>query len=226
VARERLAALGELAAVVAHEVRNPLGAIFNSLNQLKKKTPPSTEGDLLLSIIDEEASHLDAMVRDLLGYARPIHPTLSPEPLEPLLRDALNSTLRAAGDRAARVRIELSVDPELESVPLDAQLLKMALTNVFQNALLAMPEGGQLAVRAAPEVHDGTRWVEIQVRDTGVGIDSEHLPRIFEPFFTTRAAGTGLGLAVVRRILEAHHGAVVAFSEEGKGSTFALYLPR
>jgi signal transduction histidine kinase len=102
----------------------------------------------------------------------------------------------------------------------------MALTNIFINAVQAMPQGGTLTITARPETHDGATWAEVQVRDTGRGIPAEHLPRIFEPFFTTRAAGTGLGLAVVRRIVEAHQGAVVAHSEPGQGSTFAMYLPR
>ncbi|MBS2031669.1 MAG: hypothetical protein JST54_27480 [Deltaproteobacteria bacterium] len=225
VARERLAALGELAAVVAHEVRNPLGAIFNSLTQIKKQPTPELE-EMLLGIITEEASRLDQMVRSLLSFARPFHPHLVPEEMEPILRDALQASLRAQADPCP-VTTKLEVAPELGPVPVDSQLLRMALTNVFDNALQAMmPAGGELTVVAAPEARDGKNWVEVQVRDTGRGIHAEVLPRIFEPFFTTRAAGTGLGLAVVRRVVEAHHGAVVALSQPGQGATFAIYLPR
>jgi PAS domain S-box-containing protein len=225
ISHERLAALGELAAVVAHEVRNPLGAIVNTLNALKKQATLGPDCRQLLMIIDEEASRLDAMVRNLLSYARPIHPRRLPEPLGPLLEEALTTSLRAHGDGAAAVRTAVEVDGRLGAVAVDAQLLRMALINIFTNALQAMPGGGELHVHVAPEARDGEDWVEIQIRDTGGGIPAEHLPRIFEPFFTTRAAGTGLGLAVVRRIVEAHEGAAVAFSEPGRGSTFALYLP-
>ena len=224
VARERLAALGELAAVVAHEVRNPLGSIFNALTQMKKQAAPEPMG-LLTGIIDEEASRLDQMVRSLLSYARPFHPHLVAEPLEPILSEALNASIRAQSDPCP-VKTRIEVSPSLGPVMVDSQLLRMALTNIFDNALQAMPSGGELTVVAAPEARDGKNWAEVQVRDTGRGIRAEVLPRIFEPFFTTRAAGTGLGLAVVRRVVEAHQGAVVALSQPGEGATFALYLPR
>jgi signal transduction histidine kinase len=220
VQRERLAAVGELAAVVAHEVRNPLGAIFNSLSSLRRHLHLGGDAQVLFGILEEEAARLNRTVSDLLSYVRPLAPARRPQDLAELSREALALALRTHGpDRAgilAEVRAEVAAPAAV-----DAALVRIALTNLVVNAVQAMPDGGQLSITVAPE----ERGVGIAVRDSGKGISSEVLERVFEPFFTTRASGTGLGLAVVRRIAEAHQGRVAVQSAPGQGATFTLWLP-
>jgi PAS domain S-box-containing protein len=216
IQRERLAALGELAAVVAHEVRNPLGVIFNSLGSLRRLLRPEGDARLLLDIVGEEADRLNRIVGDLLDFARPVAPVLRPEPLVQVVDQAVASAL---GDAAVEVVRE--VDPDLPPVPLDAHLLHLALANVAANAVQAMPRGGRLLVR----VRRDPSGVLLEVEDTGAGIPEEVRPRIFEPFFTTKATGTGLGLAVVKRIVEGHGGEIEVAGGPAGGTVVRIRLP-
>ncbi|MBS2030282.1 MAG: hypothetical protein JST54_20435 [Deltaproteobacteria bacterium] len=222
VQKERLAAVGELAAQIAHEVRNPLGAIFNSLSRLRKLTEQAEAGQLL-DIMDEEAQRLDRMVEDLLDFARPNAPRLRPENLGAIVRSALEGARRAA--RLDGVEITLDVDEDLPLLQLDARMIRQALLNLLVNAAQAMAGGGRLAVRAVLERSEGRLLARVDVSDTGSGVAGEAADRLFEPFFTTKATGTGLGLAVVRRFVEAHRGRASFRSAPGQGSTFSLRLP-
>jgi len=222
VKRERLAALGELSAVVAHEVRNPLGVIFNSLGSLRKLLRPTGDGAMLLDIVEEEADRLDRIVRDLLDFARPNEPALEPERLDGLLADTIQA---AQGDRIpAGVKVELEVPPDLPLVRIDARMIRQVLLNLVLNGMQAMPRGGTLRVRAERDPADG-RMVRVEFIDQGTGVPPELAPRIFQPFFTTKAAGTGLGLAVVKRFVDAHGGTIHFHSRQGEGTTFILRLP-
>ncbi len=218
VRRERLAAIGELAAVVAHEVRNPLGVIFNSLGSLRRLVKPTGDALLLLDMASEEAGRLNRIVGDLLDFARPSPLELKREPLLPVVDGAVAAALGTAGGRVALVR---EVAEGMPLVPMDARLVRQALLNVAMNAVQAMPEGGTLTVKV--EAGDGAAAVVIS--DTGPGIPEAVRARIFEPFFTTRPTGTGLGLAVVKRILDDHRGAVELCPAPGGGTCFTLRLP-
>jgi PAS domain S-box-containing protein len=214
---ERLAALGELSAVVAHEVRNPLGVIFNSLGSLRRLLSPTGDAKMLLEIVQEEADRLNRIVGDLLDFARPATPQLRTERLERVLEDAVD----AAVAPVEGVRVERSIAPELPSVPIDAGMVRQAILNVALNAVQAMPRGGRIVLEA--QAVDGA--VEITIADSGPGIADDHLPRIFEPFFTTKATGTGLGLAVVKRIVDGHGGDVQVESRPGEGTRVRLRFP-
>jgi PAS domain S-box-containing protein len=216
---ERLAALGELSAVVAHEVRNPLGVIFNSLGSLRRLLNPTGDAKMLLEIVQEEADRLNRIVGDLLDFARPSTPQLRAERLERVLDDAIGAAVAPA--EGAGVTVERSVEPGLPSVPVDARMVRQAVLNVALNAVQAMPRGGRIVLEA--RAVDGA--VEVAISDTGPGIPDDHLPRIFEPFFTTKATGTGLGLAVVRRIMEGHGGDVQVESRPGEGTRVRLRFP-
>jgi signal transduction histidine kinase len=216
--QERLAALGQLAAVIAHEVRNPLGVIFNSLGALRRLVHPQGDAKMLLDIVGEEADRLNRIVGDLLDFARPATPRLRAEPLDRVLDDAAQAAIAEAGGRVELVR---DVPPDLPPVPMDARLVRQAALNVMSNAVQAMGAGGTLTVRARAE--DGA--VRVEIADTGSGIPEEVRHRIFEPFFTTRATGTGLGLAVVKRILDDHRGTIEVESVEGAGTRFTVRLP-
>ena len=217
VQRERLAALGELSAVVAHEVRNPLGVIFNSLGSIRRLVRPDGDAKVLLDIMGEEADRLNRIVGDLLDFARPTTPTLRPEPIDRVLDDALQAAL---AENPQGIRLIRDVDPSLPPVAMDSRLVRQALINIAVNAVQAMQKGGTLTARA---FRDG-EFARIEIADQGPGIPEEVQHRIFEPFFTTKASGTGLGLAVVKRILEGHRGEF-AVSSSRDGTVFVIWLP-
>ncbi len=222
--RERLAALGEVAAVVAHEVRNPLAVIFNAVSALRRGSSEKAESDLMVDTIREEADRLNQIVGDLLDFARPVSPNLREEALEPLVRGALSAALMrvTSGAGASSVSVSITVEDGVPSARIDARLMRQALVNLMVNALEAMPSGGALSLFIARE---GEHNVTVSVRDTGGGISDEVRARIFEPFFTTRATGTGLGLAVVKRIVDAHEGELRVTSEKNRGTTFTVVVP-
>jgi two-component system, NtrC family, sensor histidine kinase HydH len=223
VKRERLAALGELAAVFAHEVRNPLCVLFNAVASLRRKlddAPPDVR--MLLTIATEEAERMNHTVSDLLDFARPGGPQLETVSLPAILAAAVVST---TSDPAWKnVSIELDIPHDLQRVRVDPRMLQQALHNVLVNALEAMPRDGVLSVRAGVEAVDERDLVRIEIGDNGPGIPEPTRQRIFEPFFTTKASGTGLGLAVVKRVMDAHRGEVNVESGSS-GTTVTLRLP-
>ena len=222
--RERLAALGELSAVIAHEVRNPLGVIFNSVGSLRRLLQPQGDVRLLLDIVGEEADRLNRMVGDLLDYSRPMQPAVSPVPLRPLIEESLASARQHIGAAAEQVKVHVRVAGEVATVRADARLMRQALINLFLNAHQAMPRGGHLEVRAMRGELEGRPCTDVVISDTGPGIPPEVGARVFLPFFTTKPTGTGLGLAVVRRIVEGHGGAIT-LGQPPAGAEFHLRLP-
>ncbi|NOK10997.1 ATP-binding protein [Corallococcus exercitus] len=224
VKRERFAALGELSAIVAHEVRNPLGVIFNAVATLRRIMNPTGDTAMLLDIVAEESDRLNRMVADLLDFTRPRNPVLQPEDLLRVLQDALEAA-RAQASTERPVHVHVEVEPGLATVPMDRRQIRQALFNVAVNAIQAMPQGGEVWVHARRDTHGGREQLRIDVMDQGPGIPAELLHRVFEPFFTTKAQGTGLGLAVVKRILEEHRGEIAVESAPGRGTTFTFWLP-
>ncbi|MFY0572516.1 MASE1 domain-containing protein [Archangium lansingense] len=227
VRRERMAALGELSASVAHEVRNPLGVIANSVATLTRLAGPeknSTSWELL-GVMGEEVARLDHLINGLLDFARPQEPRFLSQSLVPVVEEALESSLRSA-QYVSRVNVIRELDPFLPKAPVDAQLMHLALCNLITNALQAMPQGGTLRVKLGPgQARRDTPQAIISITDSGAGIAPEVMARLFEPFYTTKASGTGLGLAIVRRIVEAHHGKVEVHTTQGQGTTFTVHLP-
>ncbi len=230
---ERLAAVGELAAGIAHEVRNPLASISGSVQMLETGLAEEDhEQRRLMEIVLREADRLDALIRDFLHYARPTPP--KPEAVEiGELVDEVCEMFETVREPATRLRCEL--EPGVR-VFADADQLRQLLWNLLLNAAQAMEEGGEitLAARELPQEVDedgrnvkeeGCARVEIAVGDTGPGIPPDVLDRIFDPFFTTKPAGSGLGLAMVHRIVEANEGSVSVDSEAGGGTRFRIRLP-
>ena len=222
VRHERLAALGELAAVMAHEVRNPLGVIFNSLTSLKKRTASDSEAALLLGIVGEEADRLNRIVGDLLDFARPYEAERAPIELEPIIASAVEA---ASSATSAQVKVVIEFAQELPRFVVDGHLVRQAVVNLVTNAIQAMPKGGTVTVRVSALQKNGASLARIEVADEGVGIPPATEKHIFQPFFTTKATGTGLGLAVVKRIVDAHHGEISVRSGAGVGTTFTVTLP-
>jgi PAS domain S-box-containing protein len=221
VQRERLAALGELSAVMAHEVRNPLGVIFNSVVAIRRLIGPANPALPLVEIVGEEADRLNRIVDDLLHLARPLSPSPLPVPLRPLLEEAVRGALASA---SGSVNVEWALEPEVPSVLADERMMRQAFLNIALNAVQAMPQGGTLRV-GMRRAQGPKPEVRVEFTDTGPGMTPEVRARIFEPFFTTKAQGTGLGLALVKRILESHSGRLTLESQPGKGTTFYLFLP-
>jgi signal transduction histidine kinase len=218
IERERLSALGEASAVLAHEVRNPLGTMSNTIELLRKESL-SDEGRELLSIQRAEILRLDRLVRDLLSFSKPLVPRVEDVEMCGLLRQAVRS-VRAAADDA---HVEISVDEGPEpTVRGDADSILVALVNVLHNAIQASPDGGTVRVALA----NGNSGVRVTVDDEGKGVPPGELERIFKPFVTTRATGSGLGLAILDRVMRAHGGRVQVKNLPEKGARFELIFVR
>lgn len=221
VKKERLATLGELAAVVAHEVRNPIAVIFNALATLKHTVPPSGQGRELLDVIGEESERLERMVTALLELARPEQAKLAPTQVMELVRSSIDAA-RSMVEPEAEVR--LMVPEPLPLARVDEHKVHQALVNLISNAVQATGRRGPVLVRVTVE-RSGTAMLRVDVIDDGDGVPPELRERVFAPFFTARAKGTGLGLAVVRRVAEAHRGSATIEVTPGGGATFVLRLP-
>jgi two-component system sensor histidine kinase HydH len=219
--RERLATLGDMAATVAHEIRNPLNAVSMGLQRLGAEFRP-VEGEeygRLVALMRGEVERLNAIVGEFLSLARPMSLGLATVDVADLLADAV--ALVEADAKASGVQVAAGVRPGLPPARIDRDRFKQALLNVMLNGVQAMPRGGTLGLEAAVA---GPLLV-VTVTDTGEGIPADLLPRIFEPYVTSKAKGLGLGLAVARRIVEAHGGRIEAESEPGRGSRFQLTVP-
>ncbi len=219
--RNRLAELGEMAAGVAHEIRNPLGGIRLCAGLLERDLSKDPERLQLVGRIRTGVEQLDRIVREMLDFTRQM--VLERREADPaqVAEEALGFALPEGG--ALRVRREFA--PGLKA-SVDVHHLRRALLNLLINAVEAMPQGGELGLVTAPALLDGKPAVEVRVEDTGAGIAPEVLPKLFDPFFTTKAQGTGLGLAFVQRVAEAHGGSVEALNRPQGGAAFRLRLPK
>ncbi len=224
---DRLSALGQLSAGLAHEIRNPLGAIKGAVEILQDDYPVGHPKAEFYAILLKEVDRLNAVLTNFLSFARPVTPHLAPLDVRTILT-ALEGLISGQA-RAHRVQIFTSFHAGPSRVMADETLLKQAFLNIMLNGVEAMPEGGDLAIstRLAPGSAPGDRpeWVEVVFDDTGRGIEAEDLGRIFDPFFTTKVDGTGLGLAITHRIIENHLGSIRVMSQRGKGTTFVVSLP-
>jgi two-component system sensor histidine kinase PilS (NtrC family) len=218
---DRLAALGRLAANLAHEIRNPLAAVTGAIEQIGQDLPVDDTQKRLTEIVLKESSRLNQIVSEFLQYARPLPLRRQAVNLAELLEEVVG--LLECHPLSAKVKIIREYEPELP-VRVDANQLRQALWNLALNAVQAMPEGGELTMGARVLNGAGSRLF-VWVADTGPGIESADLPHIFEPFYSTRPDGTGLGLAVVHRVVRDHGGEVEVKSAPGAGSTFTLLLP-
>ncbi len=222
VTHERLAALGELSAVMAHEVRNPLAIIFNSLGSLRRVVEPTGDARLLLDIVGEEAARLNRIVGDLLDFVKPYASHPRPAHVADIVRAAVEAACRAAP--TSSVNVETELDVPAEEVLLDGYMLQQALINLIVNAIQAMPKGGRVVVRVSCDAARPLR-LRCEIDDQGPGIAPTDAARIFQPFFTTKASGTGLGLAVVKRIADALSGEVGVTPVPSGGTRFSLVVP-
>jgi two-component system, NtrC family, sensor kinase len=213
---ERLAAVGKIAAVITHEVRNPLSSIGLNAELLEEET--SGEAKELARAIVKEVDRLTEITEEYLRFARLPRPKLEREDLGAIVSSLLDFLQKEL--QARKVVLDVDIDPGLPAIAADEHQLRQALLNLMRNAVDAMGEGGRLTVRAtAPGP-----VVELTIADNGEGIAPEHLAKIFDPFFSTKEGGTGLGLALTQQIIVEHGGRIEVTSERGRGTTFVVRL--
>jgi two-component system, NtrC family, sensor histidine kinase PilS len=224
---DRLAAIGELSARIAHEIRNPLAAISGSVQLISQGRGISSEDSRLLAIVLRETSRLNELITDFLAYARPNLPEKIPIVLHGLVEEI--ESMAHADHRFAQVRIHNECPPSLMLMA-DLDQIRQVFWNLLVNAVEAMTDGGSIHIHAAQDFNDSLLprkdSIAIVLADDGMGMDERVKSRIFEPFFTTKSAGTGLGLATVYRIIQAHGGMLHVDSTPGAGSRFTIVLPK
>lgn len=216
---DRLAALGELTAGVAHEVRNPLGIIRASVQLMEEADCSRDRVASAAQVIKQEIDRLDSVIKALLDFGRPSKPTMRPVALQVVLEEVITFSRTFAG--RAHVEIVERYEEDLPKVMADPEQLKQVIVNLVSNAVQAMEDGGTLSIETGHE--DG--FVFMRFSDTGRGIDPDVLPKVFDPFVSTRDDGTGLGLTIVHRIVDEHDGRVEVASEPGVGTAFTIWLP-
>ena len=229
---ERLAALGQLSAGLAHEIRNPLGVIKGSAEMLTQKLQASDElARELAGYISTEVNRLSALVTEFLDFARPLHAQPHPADLVALLDRVLQvvaARFTSDGDANKRVRVERHYASEMPLVPLDESLCEQAFLNLVQNAYEAMQDNDHeriLRVDVQPATQNGREGAELRLADTGPGVPGELREEIFNPFVTTKKTGVGLGLSIVSKIVDGHHGSIRVENAPKGGAVFTIFFP-
>jgi len=221
---QRLVTIGETAGMVGHDIRNPLqsieGAVYLAREELKTLPDGSSEKKELYEILEmirHQTNYIDNIVADLQDFSRAPMPQLRETNFHELVIEALSTT-----EIPEKIQIQTLIQDDLGTVIVDPVFMKRVFLNLIENAVHAMPKGGKLTIKAFQE--EGCTW--IQVEDTGAGISAEDKPKIFTPLFTTKAKGQGFGLAVCKKLIEAHNGEITFESETGKGTMFKIKLPQ
>jgi nitrogen-specific signal transduction histidine kinase len=228
---ERLAALGQMSAGLAHEIRNPLGVIKGSAEMLHQKLGESNPlASELAGYISSETNRLSSLVTRFLDFARPLHLELTPQNITSVLDRAVHDVSVTHKEGGDLVRVERQYQPNLPLVPLDESLSEQAFVNLIQNAYDAMGSGGgTLRVKAARADNANRSGVEVRIEDTGPGVPEELREQIFNPFVTTKKTGVGLGLSIVSRIIDGHHGTIRVENggdgNDAKGAGFVVFFP-
>ncbi|MCC7359052.1 MAG: PAS domain S-box protein [Anaerolineales bacterium] len=221
---DQLAFLGQGMHSFAHQLRHPLNSISMGVQYLGMRLPQSDEEVARsLTTIQSECARLSEMMADMLDWAKPIHPVLAPIQLADIMRRLLGR-FRAKIERR-NVRLSFTVGEALPQVMADGRLLEHVFDNLVDNALQAMPTGGHLMVTVTTDKHPGGHRVTVKVGDSGPGISEENQHKVFDPYFTTKADGTGIGLAISKRLITVHHGAIAVESYPSMGTIFTVTLP-
>lgn len=243
--KKRLAMLGEMSGGIAHEFRNSMGTILGYVKILSKSLKEDESVREVISTIITEINSMDFIIKELLNYGKPISPSLSHVDLNGIVRKALDITISNSPD----IKLDIDINaPDLVPVYADEVLLRQALQNIFRNAVESMADGGSLRIEIRsqkpsiiteagvvsaysergsniPKSNIKGEGVDILISDTGTGIPKDLMEKIFLPFYTTKPRGTGMGLALVHKIILAHGGTIKVDSREGAGTTFKVYLP-
>ena len=215
---DRLSAVGQLAASLAHEIRNPLGSIEGAID-IVERTADEERRREFLGIIKKETRRLNGLLTNLLNFARPRTPQIREAQVDTMVRTVADLTSHNAQQQGIQIRLDIA--PDLPPVECDSEQIVQVLLNLTLNALQASPAGSQISI----SVERSRNMILMRVSDEGSGIAEVELDKIFDPFYTTKEGGTGLGLAVSYQILVQHGGGITAERNPGKGMTFILTLP-
>jgi signal transduction histidine kinase len=219
---ETFASLGKMSAMVAHEIRNPLGAISNSLGSLKRYSSLDRDDLELIGIVEKEMDRLNNMTEDFLSFARPSQLKRELTDIHPLIEETI-ALLRSGKNGWLEVSIDRSLAPDVPLLMLDRNRFRQILLNLLINARQATPAGGEISI--STRVKQSENEVEITIADTGAGMSQEVLSRVFQPFFTTKDSGLGLGLNIVHKIVKEHNGYILLSSTPAKGTHVQLNFP-
>jgi signal transduction histidine kinase len=224
---DRLASLGTLIASLAHEIRNPLVSIKTFTQLLPERMEDEEFRNYFLKVASGEIDRLTTLINELLGFARPSEPNLRGEDVNAIIEKI--GFLIVTEARKKNITISKNFMPNLPAVNVDSEQIKQVLLNILLNAVQAIPGDGNIWIETRvvqiPREEISERFVQIEVRDTGIGIPKENLERVFDPFFSTRVDGSGLGLAISYQIVHEHGGFIDLESEVGKGTSFRVNLP-
>jgi two-component system sensor histidine kinase HydH len=212
--------VGSLAAGIAHEIRNPLSSIKGFATFFKERYRDNPEDQKTADIMVQEVERLNRVIGQLLEFARPMEMKRQWTSIQEVIRHTLRMIEGQA--KAKNVAIRTDLPQHIGNISIDSDKITQVLLNLYLNGMEAMEEGGALTIAVLPYE---SRMVRIDVSDTGKGIDENDLARIFDPYFTTRSSGTGIGLAIVHKIIESHDGELRVTSEPGKGTTVSIFLP-
>lgn len=219
---ERMAAIGETAGMIGHDIRNPLqtiiGELFLAKDELKQMQDGPSKQHLkeMLDTIEDQVTYINKIVTDLQDFAKPV----TPEPRQTNFEKLLKETLKTI-EIPSTITTSIKIQENLPDLLIDSSMIKRVLTNLIINAIQAIPTKGEITIEAAQE----NQQALITITDTGTGIPDELKPNVFRPLFTTKAKGQGFGLAVVKRLIEAQKGEITFKSEKGRGTTFTIKIP-
>jgi signal transduction histidine kinase len=217
---DKLAALGQLAAGIAHEIRNPLTSINILIHSLTENFPSGNSSREDLKVIEEEINRINEIVDQFLRFAKPAPPLLEKAEVLSIFEETLQ-LLRPQIEKH-RILVQKEFHP-LPPILMDREQMKQAILNLLLNAVQAMPKGGHLTLKG--HVPEDNRWVQLSIQDSGVGIPGEDIDKLFNPFFSTKEGGIGLGLSITHRIIDQHDGKIEVESAPGKGTLFTVWLP-
>jgi len=218
--QEKLAALGGLAAGVAHEIRNPLSSIKGLATFFRDQFADGSEAKEAAGVMIEEVNRLNRAISELLDFARPADLKRQRTDIAPLIIRSVQLIQQDAKNR--NIQVDLHISEDRCALNIDPDRMTQCLLNLYLNAIEAMEDGGTLTVQCGADGHDGIR---ITIADTGQGISADQLDKIFDPYFTTKSKGTGLGLAIVYKIIEAHRGRINVESVSGQGTMMTIKIP-
>jgi signal transduction histidine kinase len=217
---EKLAALGQLAAGIAHEIRNPLTSINILIHSLTETLPTEDSPREDLEVIEEEIHRINEILDQFLRFAKPTPPLLEKGDVLSIIEETLQLLRPQIEKQQIAVRKDFQA---LLPIPMDSEQMKQVILNLLLNAVQAMSKGGNLVLKGHTSEDD--RWIKLSVQDSGVGIPGEDMDKLFDPFFSTKEGGIGLGLSIAHRIIDQHHGKIEVESTPGEGTLFTVWLP-